>query len=140
MKKELDDKLCKDFPFIMQDRNMPRRDSMMAYGFPGDGWFDLIYTLCTELTSIRKQSGLRVVFHQVKQKMGLLRIYHIIDRAACKCSSSQRLIWEAKIYDLVHNAEENSSVICEKCGKPGFNRSKGFGSYINKTLCEECHE
>ena len=44
MKKELDEKLCADYPLIFQDRNKPMNQTAMCWGFScGDGWHA---TLC----------------------------------------------------------------------------------------------
>ena len=48
MKKELDEKLCADFPKIFAQRNLPMNQTCMCWGFDvGDGWYDLIHTLCS---------------------------------------------------------------------------------------------
>ena len=50
MKKELDTKLCKDFPKIFAQRNMSMTETCMCWGFEcGDGWYELIYKLCTDI-------------------------------------------------------------------------------------------
>jgi len=47
MKKELDDLLCEKYPLIFADRHGDMRQTCMVWGFEhGDGWFNLIDTLC----------------------------------------------------------------------------------------------
>jgi hypothetical protein len=51
MTKELDEKLCADFPEIFRDRRGGMRTTAMCWGFEcGDGWFTLIYNLCKYLS------------------------------------------------------------------------------------------
>jgi hypothetical protein len=49
MKEELDKKLVKAFPLLYGDRNAPMQSTCMCWGFPGDGWFDLIWDLSSKL-------------------------------------------------------------------------------------------
>jgi hypothetical protein len=47
MNKELDEKLCKEFPKIFKNRNKSMRESCMAFGFEiGDGWYNIIRNSC----------------------------------------------------------------------------------------------
>jgi len=49
MKEELDKKLVKAFPLLYGDRNAPMQSTAMCWGFPGDGWFDIIWDLSSKL-------------------------------------------------------------------------------------------
>jgi hypothetical protein len=49
MKEELDNKLVKTFPLLYGDRNAPMQSTAMCWGFPGDGWFDIIWDLSSKL-------------------------------------------------------------------------------------------
>ena len=72
MKKELDDKLCKDFPVLFKDRHGDMSKTLMCWGFNcGDGWYALIYKLCKDLVKIDPV----LVVVQVKEKFGGLRFY-----------------------------------------------------------------
>ena len=52
MKKELDERLCADYPEIFRDRHGDVRTTAMCWGFScGDGWYTLIDQLCCMLTS-----------------------------------------------------------------------------------------
>ena len=47
MKKELDEKLCKDHPKIFAQRNGDMTETAMCWGFDcGDGWYNIINSLC----------------------------------------------------------------------------------------------
>ena len=51
MRKELDDKLCANYPEIFRDRHKSMRETAMCWGFEcGDGWYSLIDTICCLLT------------------------------------------------------------------------------------------
>lgn len=96
----------------------------MYWGFNcGDGWYDLIYTLCESIQSYIDQNTHKdipqVVVEQVKEKFGTLRFYtYGGDRL------TQGMIWFA---------ESMSSKICMTCGEPGKIQA---GSWLY-TSCEE---
>ena len=49
MKEELDKKLVKAFPLLYDDRDASMQSTAMCWGFPGDGWFDIIWDLSSKL-------------------------------------------------------------------------------------------
>ena len=50
MKKELQEKLYNDFPEIFKRRHLSKQETAMCYGIScGDGWFPLIYNLCSSI-------------------------------------------------------------------------------------------
>lgn len=107
MKSELDKLLCDRYPKIFDLRGSSVERCAMGWGFEcGDGWFDLLDELCTQIQKRVDQQGIKqVVAHQVKEKYGELRFYH-------SCGDD--------VVDLmVQNAEARSEQICEKCGRPG---------------------
>lgn len=122
MKKELDDKLVNDFPNLYRDRYGDPKDTCMCWGFPGDGWFNLIYDLSFKLESLilklpeEKIKNCKAA--QVKEKFGSLRFY--LDGGS------------DEMYSLIQLAEELSEFICEECGEPGSPRKGGW----IKTLCD----
>jgi len=78
MKQELDDKLCAKYPYIFAQRNMPMTETCMCWGFEcGDGWYDLINSLCYSIQSyLNSHTDVpQVVATQVKSKFGGLRFY-----------------------------------------------------------------
>ena len=151
MKKELTEKLFKDFPeFFKHKDNL--HASLMAFGFEcSDGWFDLIYKLCEDIkkyfeteydgyewdgTNVKSKCFHRVPKHfyvvQVKEKFGGLRFY--ITAAP------------QKVHDLIDIAEHESYNTCEQCGKYQVPQVKNgiYKSYYRDklpwvlTLCDEC--
>lgn len=109
MTKKLDDKLVVDFPKIFRDRHAPMTETAMCWGFPGDGWYSLIYDLCKCIQSrIDMNPHLNFsqpVAVQVKEKFGTLRFY--VDAA------------DEETNGMIRFAEYLSGHICEECGKAG---------------------
>jgi len=122
MEKELDKKLCADFPNLYRQRVLPMSETCMCWGFPGDGWFDIIYRLSAALEKL--DAGIVAV--QVKEKFGGLRFYVKGVR--------QSAMEEA--HRLIGVAEGEAARTCEACGKPGEIR---FGGWT-KVRCDECQE
>ena len=123
MKEELDALLCSRYPLIFAGRNLPMEESAMYWGFAcGDGWFDLVDTLCERLqfwTDHNKAP--QVVAVQVKEKWGELCFY-----ADGQPNEAQKgMIWMA---------EAMSARICELCGKPGQTLING---HFHLTRCAE---
>ena len=119
MNKKNTRKLLKDFPEFFNVTDP--RQSLMCFGFIcDDGWFDLIYKLCSD---IKKETShlypLEVL--EVKEKFGGLRFY---TGGGTK-----------KMGDLIRKAENDSFDICERCGKPGTLMVHN-GWY--KTVCPKC--
>lgn len=121
MREELDQLLCTRYPLIFANRDKSITTSCMGWGFScGDGWFDLIDTLCERLqfwTDHNKAP--QVVATQVKEKWGELCFYYTSG------NDEQS--------GMVLMAEAMSARICEECGKPG--QKLACGAYM--TRCEE---
>jgi len=115
MKKELDDLLCAIAPKLYTQRNQPANVTCMCWGFPGDGWFNLLLEASIELEKFDVQAV------QVKEKFGTLRLY-----IAGPDSRDER------VQAIIRRAEERSCVECETCGAAG--KRVGYG--YTQTLCE----
>lgn len=85
----------------------------------GDGWFNIIYNLCKQLTNISKWENYNINVLQIKEKYGTLRFY----------TDTETDIMTA----CIEYAESRSAYTCEECGNIGFTRG---GSWL-KTLCTE---
>lgn len=125
MRKELDAKLCEKYPEIFRNRHA----SITQWGFEcGDGWFDLIDTLCRNIQHHIDWNNKyprgdaekveQVVAAQVKEKFGGLRFYYD--------GGNER------IQGMVNMAESMSYHICEECGEKGKARGR---SWV-RTLCD----
>lgn len=127
MNKELDDKLCKDFPNLFVDRNASMQETCMCWGFPGDGWEKIIREAAEKLEPLLVKE--KAEFQddevprasQVKEKFGTLRFYlsHGTD----------------EMMQIVAEAERKSAETCEQCGEKGTLRRGGWLI----TLCDDCH-
>lgn len=79
MKTELQKKLFDKYPIIFQDRNKPMTETCMCWGVDtGDGWYNLIDKLCSELMYISKKHDVIIIADQVKEKYGTLRFYYSV--------------------------------------------------------------
>jgi hypothetical protein len=125
MKTELDEKLCKAFPKIFAQRNLPMTQTCMCWGFScEDGWYDLIYDLCEKIQKHCDEKGIQVEAVQVKEKYGTLRFY---------VSSA-----DDEVYDLINKAEERSGRICQRCGTDK-NITQTEGYWVS-FYCDDCHK
>lgn len=126
MRKELDDKLVADFPLLFCDRHGNMRETSMVWGFPGDGWYEIIREAAEKLEPLLEaykkdypdQDVPRA--SQVKEKFGTMRFYlsHGTD----------------EMHKIVDEAERKSATVCEECGEEGKLRKGGW----LHTLCDVC--
>lgn len=118
MRQELENRLRTEFDFYT---------GHYGTGLPfecGDGWFDLLYKLSLKIAKhieVKKLENFGV--SQVKEKYGTLRYYTYYE--------------DDLISQFIEEAERESAVTCEQCGKQGEMRNLS-GWYM--TLCSECLE
>ena len=156
MRKELDEALCAKYPLVFKDRNEDMRHTAMCWGFEcGDGWYNIIDTLCSHLTSDYRQAKSR--YDDIKDKLGQpnwrkdIITQEVIDEAKAKMDEEAikvpvavqvkekfgglRFYVQAatdKHYNYISFAESMSYRTCEQCGAPGKRYSMGW----HKTLCD----
>ena len=131
----LDNYLSEMYPRIMIERTLSPRESCLGRGYEcGNGWFPLLDLLCHQIqTHIDNHSKYQkneppipqVVFLQVKEKFGGLRIYHSGGDDYCQ--------------GLIDMAGCMSYTICELCSDGGC-RHIGHTSGWIQTICEDCAE
>lgn len=149
MTPSLEAKLVAKYPEIFKDYKGDPSKTCMAYGIAvGDGWFDLIDTMCEELTrslksaefhlkrlklyhptslekialqekKVEKERSLVPVAAQVKEKFGGLRFY--VEEGT------------QEHYAIIDFAENISYKLCEECGNKGKLYTLGW----HKTLCPD---
>lgn len=119
MKVELKQKLFEDYPNFFE-----KLDEINC----GDGWFDILYTLCRLLKQeenfiklYKKENYEDFKFDQIKEKFSNLTIYS---------SGGNETIKGA-----IKMAETVSSFICEDCGNHG--KPVRVGGLL-RTLCDIC--
>lgn len=167
MKKELDEKLQAAFTWLKRPELHKEEtyDFVQGYsiyenyGFDevSDGWYQLIYDLCSEIESIYREydQPVAIKLAQVKSKFAKLRFYydlpgkeggiHAFDFIG---SGSIRMYpeggqysLESKIAECVRKYEAKSTTICEHCGADNAelcNEPPVF-RWIS-TLCPTCKE
>ena len=127
MNKELDKELCKKYPKIFAQRNMPMNQTAMCWGFQhGDGWYTLVDSLCfliqahiDHINDPKKCS--QVVASTVKEKFGGLRFY----------TSGGDKVTES----YIRFASFLSNSTCEMCGTTaGVEQTEGW----IYTMCKPC--
>ena len=166
MTTELEKQLIEKYPGLFRDVNKSPRETLICFGCEhGDGWYDIIDNLCGYIIRLQNNVsyylGLKeeakddksfdgcfhcpdVVFTQIKEKYGTLRIYwHFkeienYEELKSKLKNPDDLDEYIKRFDqMVENAidfcEYLSSKTCEVTGKPGKLYSKGWCV----TLCKE---
>jgi hypothetical protein len=158
MKRELDEALCAKYPLIFKDRNADMRTTAMCWGFDcGDGWYNLIDTLCYYLTSEYNQAkcGYDSIKDKVDQPLwqGSNKIVtqKQIDDAKEKLELEEAKVPVAvqvkekfgglrfyvqgatdKHYNYISFAEGMSYRTCEECGSTGKTYTDGW----HRTLCD----
>lgn len=125
MSPELQEKLFQKYPKIFVKRNPPQypfdRNGIECW----DGWYNILDDLCEKIQNHVYIKGIeQVEFTQIKQKFSLLRIYYISD--------------DKIIEELIMEAEEKSSHICEKCGADEDVTTNKKGYLL--TLCPDCRK
>jgi hypothetical protein len=121
MKDELEKKIYERWPNWFRPQG-PITDTLIPFGLPGDGWFQVIWDLCEKLEALGEEALKGFEVTQVKEKFGGLRFYY-------KGGNPEL------IDPLVSEAEVKADETCEQCGKPG--RLRGNRGWI-LTLCDEC--
>ena len=76
MRQELQDRLFKKYPKIFRQKDLSPQETCMCWGIAcGDGWYDLIDTLCHCIQGWSDHIAIQVEAEQVKSKFGGLRFY-----------------------------------------------------------------
>lgn len=125
MNEENTRKLFTNFDRLFRGRAEPYTQTRMREGFAcGDGWFDLIYQLCVQITEYARKAGLDPKALQVKEKFGCLCFY--------VCGEDET------IESLRSEAMNRSQSICEVCGDTGTLHINKYGWH--QTICLECRK
>jgi hypothetical protein len=159
MTPKLEHQLIKKYPKLFRDTTKSPKETLMCFGCEhGDGWFDILDKLCGYITHLQEsrtyflatKNGKSIEFHcpdviftQIKEKYGTLRVYWRFQIDDFKELSAQskdphELDKYLSLYtDTIENAidfcEYLSSQTCEVTGKPGKLYTQGWCV----TLCKE---
>jgi hypothetical protein len=157
MRKELDEALCAKYPLIFRDRHENMQVTAMCWGLEcGDGWYNIIDTLCGLLTSEYRgaknryehlmETGVGNVLYGTKKVT-----QETLDEAKAKLDEETLKVPVAvqvkekfgglrfyvqaatdKHYQYISFAESMSYRTCEQCGNPGKTYTDGW----HTTLCD----
>ena len=157
MNRKLDEALCAKYPLIFKDRHENMQHTAMCWGFShGDGWYNIIDTLCGLLTSDYRSAKSRYE-HLVEIGVGGI-LYgtktvtqEAIDEAKVKLDEESTKVPVAvqvkekfgglrfyvqaatdKHYNYINFAESMSYRTCEECGAAGKTYTDGW----HRTLCD----
>jgi hypothetical protein len=121
MNKELTEKLATKYPKLFRDLGGDPRQTCMTWGICcGDGWFNILETLCEGIQLANPPEDF--CFNQIKEKFGGLRVY-----ASPYIES---------IEAMISAAETASYKTCENCGST-TDVTVGGERWI-RTLCKDC--
>jgi len=157
MRKELDEALCARYPLVFRDRHENMQNTAMCWGFDcGDGWYNIIDTLCGMLTSEYRGAQSR---YDHLAEVGIGNVLYgtktvtqeALDEAKTKLDEETLKVPVAvqvkekfgglrfyvqaatdKHYNYISFAESMSYVTCEECGNPGKTYTDGW----HMTLCD----
>jgi hypothetical protein len=99
--------------------------------FTGPGWRPILERLHDRLLAIDPRYRL----HQVKEKLGILRVYAAVEPYA------ERPEIRKRIEAAIARAVGESAITCERCGQPGRLRSDLEWRRVRRyllTLCDRC--
>lgn len=155
----LDKQLCEKYPLLFKDRNADMRTTAMCWGFCcGDGWFNIIDTLCWHLhhkyddAKSRHEYLIKRLGKHFYGEKGDLVTQEVIDEAKVKMDEEAEKVptvvqvkekfgtlsfyvqgASEEHYNYIYFAESMSGNTCETCGKPGKRLGRGW----IYTACEE---
>jgi len=134
MSPENQQKLYTDFPLLFREAIAGERKH---FGIEcGDGWFNIVYELCTDIEHEAHQLGISTKSQewpevlQVKEKFGTLSFYC----AAGERDSDGRGMLPS-IWTLIAQAAKKSKTVCEVCGSQATLHDDGY----MRTLCDNCY-
>ena len=157
MRRELDEALCAKYPLIFKDRNADMRTTAMCWGLEcGDGWYNIIDTLCGLLTYDYRSAKSR---YDHLMEVGVGNVLYgtktvtqeALDESKAKLDEETLKVPVAvqvkekfgglrfyvqaatdKHYQYISFAESMSYRTCEECGAPGKTYTDGW----HMTLCD----
>lgn len=155
MRKELDEKLCNDYPLIFRDRNEDPSKTCMYWGFEcSDGWYNIINRLCRSIQGHIDHSYTQIewdkkwnenvnnpdyewnAFVPREERVIPEPVEQVIAVQVKEKFGGLRFYYRGGddyIRGLVRMADEMSYVTCEICGNSGKVRNEGWV----RTLCDD---
>ena len=90
----------------------------------GKGWESLYQPILDRIDEINKETGKNIVPTQIKEKFGRMEFYLSEPTP--------------ELNEMIQEASEKSSHICEKCGKPAESIKESDGWIY--PFCDECYK
>ena len=162
MREELDKQLCEKYPLIFRDRHGNMQTTAMCWGIcTGDGWYNIIDTLCGLLTNEYRQAKSR---YEYLMEIGVGNVLYgtktvtqeAVDEAKAKLEEETLKVPVAvqvkekfgglrfyvqaatdKHYNYICFAESMSYKTCETCGAPGKRYTDGWHQVLCETHAKE---
>lgn len=134
--------LAEKYPKILKNLGGNPMETCMSWAHGGisvgDGWYPLLDKLMGFLQFHTDKNGYpQVIADQIKEKFGTLCFYyHCEPNTDYEYPEHQENRNDDFMDGAISFAERMSSTICEKCGKPGNTRGKGW----IYTSCDKCDE
>lgn len=159
MREELDKKLVEKYPQVFKNRYAPMTETAMCWGIcTGDGWYSIIDTLCSLLTSEYRQAKSRYEYAKEmleenggKTSWGKPITAEEVEEKRLAMEEAEKEVPVAsqvkekfgglrfyvdgateKHYNYITFAESMSYRTCEECGAPGKTYTDGW----HVTLCD----
>jgi hypothetical protein len=155
MRKELDEKLCAEYPLIFRDRHGDMSQTCMVWGFDcDDGWYNIIDAMCANI-QCHIDNRLENIKWAEKWNATVNDLDHewtgIVERKEREVPKPVEQVVAIQVKEkfgtlrfyfgggdaytdgIVSMAESMSGRTCEVCGAPGTGTK---GRWI-RTLCEE---
>ena len=160
---ELDQNLVKSFPNLYRDRYGDMRSTCMVWGFPGNGWYDILWDLSKKLekmiVKIKKDNPPpKYLKFKTKWNKIVYKIFQPIFRIPkldwflfdlgmeYPCASQVKekfgtlrfymTSYTKQMDKAIGEAERKSAITCELCGKKGKLNKEGWIT----CLCTKCRK
>jgi hypothetical protein len=146
MKLELEQQLVSKYPELFKQYGGNPQETCLAFGIEcGDGWYNIIDTLCDAIQSEVKWIN-RLWSHfnysctavQVKEKYGSLRFYYEFTYATGLSNEDFRHLTSSmdRIGGMTTLAEKISAITCENCGDKCEREDAPFP----RAICNACDQ
>ena len=134
---QFDKYMCKTYPNLFKERNLPMNQTCMCWGFDiGKGWYLVLDRLCQKLSAMEKITDIGTIFRQIKEKYGGARFYHGADSSKTKLNKEEIEICDEILDDLVSHAEHDADYICAECGG-SRDKMISIGRWVYD-VCDKC--
>jgi len=136
---EYDEYMCKTYPILFRERNLPMSETCMCWGFNiSKGWYWILDHACAKLQAIGDKTGIWAIFGQIKEKFGTARFYHDADiNNSTIVNTQEQKLWKCIINDIVNDAEIATVHTCADCGKDHYHEKIRIGGWVYD-VCEKC--